>query len=149
MSDAQGKPSIVKKVMFSYFPNSRRPRNTGVRKRWEDKVLDDLNQCQIRNWRRQTLDRDKWRQAINKKIQYKPASNDITGIVAQYKRNAEDRRNDARNGHSLKVTEILTRTTNNDYSCPKCKKPFKPQGITNHVKGCASEWCKKNRIRVR
>jgi hypothetical protein len=47
---------------------------------------------------------------------------------------------------SSKVTEILPRNPSGGYSCPQCKKEFKPQGITNHVKSCAKEWCKKNGI---
>ncbi len=46
----------------------------------------------------------------------------------------------------FKVTDILPRNPSGGYGCPQCKKEFKPQGITNHVKSCAKEWCKKNGI---
>jgi hypothetical protein len=40
---------LVKKTMLSYFSNSKRPRNIGVRKRWEDKIMDDIGKCHINN----------------------------------------------------------------------------------------------------
>jgi hypothetical protein len=125
------------------------PRNAGVRKRWEDKILDDLDQCHIRNWRRETLDRDKWREKINKNAQAKPPTTNITEIIQQFKQRAQDRRTVAKNGPLRKVTEVLVRTANNEYKCPKCKKSYKPQEITNHVKYCAMEWCKQNGIQRR
>ena len=33
--------------------------------KWKDKVQYDIGICQIKNWRRDTLDRDFWRQVIN------------------------------------------------------------------------------------
>ncbi len=149
MKNVHGEPSIVKKAMFSYFPHCKRPRNAGVRKRWEDKILDDLDQCHIRNWRRETLDRDKWREKINKNTQAKPPTTNITETIQQFKQRAQDRRTVAKNGPLRKVTEVIVRTANNEYKCPKCKKSYKPQGITNHVKSCAMEWCKQNGIQRR
>ena len=52
---------MVKKVMFSYFSKCKCPWNAGVRKRWHDKIHNDLEHSQVRNWRRDTLDRNKWR----------------------------------------------------------------------------------------
>jgi hypothetical protein len=65
-------PRLVKKTMFSYVPDSRRPRNAGVRKRWEDKIMDDIGKCHISNWRRDTLNKDQWRALINKHVHVKP-----------------------------------------------------------------------------
>jgi hypothetical protein len=47
-----------------------------------------------------------------------------------------------------KVSNILPRNSCGNYICPGCKKQYKPQGITNHVKSCDKEWCKKNGINV-
>jgi hypothetical protein len=46
----------------------------------------------------------------------------------------------------VKVIERLTRNSSGKYTCPKCKRQCMPQGITNHVKSCAKEWCKRNEI---
>jgi hypothetical protein len=46
----------------------------------------------------------------------------------------------------LRVTQILPRNSNQTYACPECQRPFRPQGISNHVKSCAWEWCRTNRI---
>ncbi|CAF4499732.1 unnamed protein product [Rotaria sp. Silwood2] len=141
--------TLVNRKFRSSVEDVRRPRNSCVRKRWEDKILDDLDQCQIRNWRKVTLDRDKWRETINKNAQVKPPSTSITETVQHFKQRAQDRRTLARNGSPRKVTEILTRTVNNNYNCPRCKKSYRPQGITNHVRSCAMEWCKQNGIQPR
>jgi hypothetical protein len=140
--------------MFSYFPDSKRPRNAGARKRWEDKVMDDLGKCHISNWRRDTLNKDLWRALINKHVHVKPVHWNIKSIIHDYKGRAEKRRADhlatandkmARAAH-VKVTSVLVKNQHNEYTCPKCRKSFKPQGITNHVKSCAEDWCKKNGI---
>jgi exonuclease III len=49
MNNVHNETSVVKKAMFSYFSNCRRPRNCGVQKRWEDKILNDIDQCKVRN----------------------------------------------------------------------------------------------------
>ena len=58
MENNQGEASLSKKVMFSYFPNEKRPGNVGIRKRWEVKITNDLEKCNVKNWRRETKDRD-------------------------------------------------------------------------------------------
>ncbi len=103
---------------------------------------NDLGQSQIRNWRRETLDRNKWRDTINKSAQVKLPSTNIKEIVEQVKQRTRDRRASDENGPLRKVTQVLVRTDNKDYNCPKCNKSYKPQGITNHVRSCATEWCK-------
>ncbi|CAF3323508.1 unnamed protein product [Rotaria sp. Silwood2] len=146
-------PSIVKKIMFSYFPTEKRPRNMGIRKRWEDKVQNDIEICQIKNWRRDTLDRDFWRQVINKHVIIRPIDSNIKEIIFGYKQGAVKRRNEqlaATYGvGKRKVSEVLTKGANNKYKCPGCRELYKPQGITNHVKACpkAKEWCKTNNIK--
>ncbi|CAF2121924.1 unnamed protein product [Rotaria magnacalcarata] len=147
-------PRSVKKTMFSYFPDSKRPRNGGVRKRWEDKIMDDIGKFHIKNWRRDILNKDQWRALINKDVHMRPIHSNIKGIVHEYKDRAQKRRANVVvtvNGEMtvktrVKVTEVLAKNQHNDYACPKCHRTFKPQGITNHVKSCAKEWCQKNGI---
>jgi hypothetical protein len=145
LNKEDNEPSLVRKVMFSYYPNVKRPRNGGIKKRWEDKIDDDLNKCQIHNWRRDTLVREKWREMINKPVQVKPIHSNIKNIVEEYKNVAVKRRIGVQ---QIKVTEALKRNQNNTYTCPKCTKSFKPQGITNHVRTCAKDWCTQNKIRM-
>lgn len=59
LNKEDNEPSMVRKIMFSYYPNVKRPRNSGIKKRWADKINDDLAKCQIHNWRRDTLLREK------------------------------------------------------------------------------------------
>ena len=135
---------MVKKVMFSYFSKCLRPQNAAVRKRWHDKIHNGLEHSQVRNWQRDTLDHNKWRDIINKKVQVKPPSINIVEIVKQIEKHTQDQR--ATNGkRSLnKETQVLVPTANKDYNCSKCNKSYKPQGIANHVRSCATEWCQQN-----
>jgi hypothetical protein len=150
-ANPDGSPSLIKKTMFSYFHDEKRPSNIGRCKRWEDKILKDINELQIQNWRRLTLDRKKWRETINKDVHVKPASANVKDIVYQYKKQSAQRRKtdlaSLTGSIKRKVTEILVKE-NKQYKCPGCKLKFKPQGITNHVKSCvaAKVWCKRNRI---
>ena len=147
-----GTPSLMKKSMFSYFHNEKRPGNMGRFNRWEDKVLKDLNQLQIYNWRRLAHDRQKWREIINRNVYTKPVTANIKDIIFHYKQKAVKRKQKnlaAINGVvNYKVTEVLIKT-NNRYTCPGCKLTYKPQGITNHVKSCgnAGTWRIQNRIK--
>jgi adenylate cyclase class IV len=152
-STTNNEPSLIKKIMFSYFHGEKRPRNIGIRKRWEEKVVHDMEVLGIKNWRRLTLEKDRWREAINRKTQAKPPHHQIKDIAFEYKRRAVERRNEelavARGVEHRKVIEVLVKSSNNLYKCPGCGKQFKPQGITNHVKACSksNDWCKKNRIK--
>jgi hypothetical protein len=87
------KPSIIKKIMFSYFPNEKRPRNMGIRKIWEDKVQNDIELCQMKNWRRDTLDRDFWREVINRHVIIRPVNTRLKEMIFEYKQDAVKRRN--------------------------------------------------------
>ena len=60
MENNQGEVSLSRKVMFSYFPNEKRPGNVRIRKRWEVKITNDLEKCNVKNWKRETKDRDLW-----------------------------------------------------------------------------------------
>ncbi len=145
--------SLMKKVMFSYFPAIKRPTNVGIRKRWENKIMEDIEKCGIKNWRRNTKYRDKWRKLINQNVQVNPVHLNINNIITKYKEDANKRRSqESTVKHSLeqpKVTEILVKESNNLYTCPKCSRCFKSQGITGHVKACAKEWCKRHKIKLK
>jgi hypothetical protein len=153
MMNSENEPSVVKKITFSYFPEEKRPGNIGIRKRWVDKVKEDIEYCQIKNWRKDSVNRDLWRELINKNVQARPVHRNIKEIIYKYKQKAVNRRNDdLAASHGVikrKVTEILVKNTNNHYVCPGCVMEFKPQGITNHVKSCvnAQVWCKNSRIK--
>ena len=152
MENEYGEASLTKKMMFSYFPDERRPSNAGIRKRWEAKIMDDLAKFDIENWRRETRDRDKWREVINRRVQYHPVQENIGAVIHAHKVSTDRKRAEeaakARGSGPRKVTEILGRNTNGSYACPKCHKIFKPQGITGHVKSCAASWCKKNKVKI-
>ena len=85
-------PSLTKKSMFSYFHDEKRPKNMGRSKRWEDKVLKDIEEMHIGNWRKLTLDRSQWREIINKDVHVKPVHKNIKNIVYEYKQRASKRR---------------------------------------------------------
>lgn len=64
------------------------PRGMGVRKKWEDKVISDLNRFQIRNWRRETLNWDTWWSRIIEHVQIRPPFNHVTVVMQQLKHSA-------------------------------------------------------------
>ena len=64
MENNQGEASLSKKVMFSYFPNEKRPGSVRIRKRWEVKITNGLEKCSMKNWRRETKDRDLWEKPL-------------------------------------------------------------------------------------
>ena len=76
MKGEDGEASLTKKMMFSHLPDDKWPSNIGIRKRWEAKIIGDLAKFDIRNWRRETRDRDKWRALINRRVQSHPYSQD-------------------------------------------------------------------------
>ena len=93
-------PSIVKKAMFSYYPLEKRPRNAGKRKNWEDKILDDVTKYGIRNWRRESMNRNQGRISITKKAYTRPpTTTDILNTVQLFKHRANLRRSKIQGGH--------------------------------------------------
>ena len=77
--------SLTKKMMLSYLPDERRPSNVVIRKRWEAKVMDDLTESHVRNCRRETRDRDKWRELVIRHVQSHPVQVNIQEIIHAYK----------------------------------------------------------------
>lgn len=134
-----GCPSLTKKTMFGYFHGEKRPSNMGRRKRWEDSVLKDIEELNIGNWRKMTLDRSRWCETINRNVHVNSVNKNVKSIVHDYKQCAAQRRKVERATPTgvikRKVTEILVKE-NNQYKCPGCRKNFKSQGITNPIKSC-------------
>ena len=147
----QGEAPLSKKVMFSYFPNEKGPGNVRIRKKWEVKITNDLEKCNVKNWRRETKDRDLWRETINEKVKTTPANPKIKQILQDCKKRTKERRSNEKKADQSKaprkVVEVWVKNSNM-YTCPNCKKKFKPQGITGHVRSCAKAWCKKNNIEM-
>ncbi|CAF1061172.1 unnamed protein product [Rotaria magnacalcarata] len=146
-------PSMVKKAMFAYFPQTVKPRNFGNRKKWQDKINEDVEKLNIRNWRRETLNRDKWRDTINKYVHSNIPSSNIAEVVQQYKQKSQQRRAATNAPSPPKIIDVLAKqglkNLDGTYTCPNSKcsgRLFKPQGITGHIKSCAKKWCTKNGI---
>ncbi|CAF3715602.1 unnamed protein product [Rotaria socialis] len=146
-------PSMVKKAMFAYFPQTVKPRNFGNRKKWQDKISEDVEKLNIRNWRRETPNRDKWRDTINKYVHSNIPSSNIAEVVQQYKQKSQQRRATTNAPSPPKIIDVLAKqglkNLDGTYACPNSKcsgRLFKPQGITGHIKSCAKKWCTKNGI---
>ena len=99
------------------------------------------------------------RETINAKVKITPANPKIKQIVQDCKKRTEERRSNEKKADQSKaprkVVEVLVKNSNNNnnnnnnmYTCSNCKKKFKPQGITGHVRSCAKAWCKKNNIEM-
>ena len=107
----------------------------------------------ITNWRRQTFNKDQWRELINRNTHSRPVNQNIKNIIYEYKHRATERRVKesaaVQRVAQREVTEVLTKNANNKYQCPGCRMCFNPQGISNHVKTCvdAKSWRMKNRIK--
>ncbi|CAF1675979.1 unnamed protein product [Rotaria magnacalcarata] len=145
-------PHLVKKIMFSYFPGEKRPTNTGIRKRWENTIMDDIEKFDIKNWRKDTKDKDRWREIINRHVTMNPVPSNIKSIIQEFKDLSKKRRAEelaiSHGKPQRKAIEVLVKDCHNRYDCPNCKKKFKPQGITGHIRVCATHWCKKNNIKI-
>ena len=146
MNNIDGVPSLVKKTMFSYYPDSKRPRHAGVRKRWQDTIIDDLEKYGIHNWRRETPDRDTWRAKINQHTRTRSPASNILDIIRQAKQRAQQRRVAAFLHPAPKVIELIPKNNDRTHTCPNCKRKFQSQGITKHAKSCAKKWCMQNGI---
>ena len=91
---------------------------------------------------------------VNTKVKTTSANPTTKQIVQDYKKRTEERRlNEKKADQSKvlrKVVEVLVKNNNNNnmYTCPNCKKKFKSQGITGHVRSCAKACCKKNNIEM-
>jgi len=67
-----GWPSLIKKAMLAYFYGKKRPSNMRINKRWENKVLKNIEELYIGNCRRMTPGRSRWCETMNKDVHLKP-----------------------------------------------------------------------------
>ena len=121
IESAQNGASLVKKVMYSYFPDSKRPRNVASQKRWEDKIIEDLEKFNVKNWRRQVNGRDSWYESINPKVQTTRVNPKLKQIVRDYREKADKKRSDEKKADQgeapPEVTEILVKDGNTSSFC--------------------------------
>ena len=80
---------------------------------------------------------------INAKVKTTSANPKTEQMVQDYKKRTEERRSNEKKVDQSKaprkIVEVLVKNSNNNnmYTCPNCKKKFKPQGIAGHVRSCA------------
>lgn len=60
-------------------------------------------------------------------------------FAEQLKQRTRERRTANGNRHLLTLAEVLVRTADKNYVCPKCNKVDKSQDITNQVRSCTAE----------
>jgi hypothetical protein len=115
LENEDGETPLAKKMMFSFISDDKRPSNVGIRKRWESRIMDDMDRLDIRNWRRDTRDREKWRSLINRHVTNGPVQKNIKEIIHGYKIGADNRRTEeaatARGAGPRKVPEVLMKST--------------------------------------
>lgn len=129
-------PMLPKKLLFSYFPNTRRPQHHGIRKRYEDKIKSDLEQSNITNWRRDTMDRNKWRQIINRPVQVLTTSSSIKQTVHNYRQRAL-RRRAKETTQSTQPATLAPPPTRKSNECPNCNRICKNElGVKIHRRTC-------------
>lgn len=148
MNNDQNSPMLTKKTLFATFKNVRRPPH-GVKLRWRDKIMRDLNASNITNWRRETQDRDKWRKIINRGVTYNTVHTDITRIVRDHKERAANRRareeqtKKIKQNTNIPIADQVANTKNDDAKCTKCGRVCKnKKGLKIHQYTCI----KKNAI---
>lgn len=91
MNNDQNCPMLTKKTIFASFKDVKRPPH-GIKLRWRDKIMKDITASNIKNWRRETHDKDKWRKAINRDVTYSTVHTDVTRTVREHKERAANRR---------------------------------------------------------
>ena len=91
MNNDQNSPMLTKKTLFASFKDAKRPPH-GIKLRWKDKIMKDITISNIKNWRRESLDKDKWRKTINRDVKYNTIQTHATRIVREYKERAANRR---------------------------------------------------------
>ena len=146
MVDDGGEYSNATKTTFSYYPGSARTRDSGVHKRWQDRIMDDREYYNIRNWRREMLDRNNWRTIINQRTQVESPVLNILGIDKEFKQQSTVRRPAISRPPPPRVVEVLTRNVDGTYTCPQFAKEYKLQGIIKHTRSCAKQQCNENSI---
>ena len=94
-------------------------------------------------------------ETINAIVKTTPANPKTKQIVQDYKKRAEERKSNEKKADQSKaprkVVEVLVKNSNNNnnmHTRPNCKKKFKLQVITGHMRSCAKAWCKENNIEM-
>jgi hypothetical protein len=143
MNNDQNYPMLTKKILFASFKDVKRPPH-GVKLRWKDKIMRDINASNIKNWRRETQDRDKWRKAINHGVTYNIVQTDATRIVREYKERAANRRAREELSHQIKQNTIYDSSpldsTTDDVTCAQCGRVCKNnRGLKIHQHACVKK----------
>ena len=145
MNNDQNSPMLTKKTLFASFTDVKRLPH-GVKLRWRDKIIKDINVSNIINWRRETQDKDKWRKTINHAVTYSIIHTDTTHIVREPREKAMNRR--AREIPSHQIKQNTTRPISNDMAptndqanCTQCGKICKEQ---KRSKNSSVRLCKEN-----
>lgn len=141
MNDGSGLPRLPKKALYASFREGKRPPH-GVKLRWRDKISTDLSTTNIRNWRREVYERDKWRKTINHDVKQKAVQSNVAHVVRQHKERAEKRREEekaslTRTTTDASVSPPLLTAANNQISCDMCGKLCKgSRGLKIHQHSC-------------
>jgi hypothetical protein len=80
----------VKKIMFSYFTDVKRSGNIGRKKRWNVRIQNDLELCEIKNWMRLAHKKDHRLALTNRHVQLKPVHDSVKRIINDYRQRAEE-----------------------------------------------------------
>jgi hypothetical protein len=127
---------LTKKTLFASLKDTKRPPN-GTKLRWRDKIMKDITVSNIKNWRRETLDKERWLKTINRDVTNSTVHLDTKRIVREHKERAANRR--AQELADQTKQNLLTSTTN-DATCTKCGRICKnKKGLKIHQHTCANK----------
>ncbi|CAF3565234.1 unnamed protein product [Rotaria sp. Silwood1] len=143
MDNDQNCPMLTKKTLFASFKDTRRPPH-GIKLRWKDKIMKDINISNIKNWRRETHDKDKWRKTINRGVTYSIIHTDVTRIVREHKERAANRRAREELLHHIQQNTTsdpnLPASTFDDDTCTQCGRICKNRkGLKIHQHTCENK----------
>ncbi|CAF4311483.1 unnamed protein product [Rotaria sp. Silwood2] len=143
MNNDQNCPMLTKKTLFASFKNVKRPPH-GIKLRWKDKIMKDITVSNIKNWRRETNDKDTWRKTINRGVTYGIVHTDVTRIVREHKERAVDRRAREELMHHIPKNTTtdhnLLALTTDDTTCTLCGRICKnKKGLKIHRHTCINK----------
>ncbi|CAM4847782.1 unnamed protein product [Rotaria magnacalcarata] len=122
---------LTKKILFASFKDVKRPPH-GTKLRWKDKVMKDITVVNIKNWRRETYDKDTWRKTINRGVAYGIVHTDATRVVREHKERAAERR-----AQEELMNHTPKKTTTDDITCKQCGRICKNiKGLKIHHHTC-------------
>jgi hypothetical protein len=144
MNNDQSCPMLAKKALFASFRDIKRP-PYGIKLRWRDKIMKDINTSNIKNWRRETLDKDQWRKTINRGVTYDIVYTDAARIVREHKERATNRRAQEELSELIKQNKTIPISNdialpNNDARCTHCGRICKNnRGLKIHQHACVNK----------